>query len=168
MAILKTEIYKLITDNDGSCRDINFEGVKWHGIESYIKKLSDTYSDVKIQVWKPDEEAIEVDCKDFINNILETGTSAQIYAEDINNIIQQLQIYIFTENNGQPFLELTFFPQDINLSADEMEKFLNLVKDWSDTFKATQFFVRYENASWKFGDTSKYSGVIYTSEMEIA
>lgn len=158
----------MITDKDGSCRDINFDGANWTGVESFIEKIADLYSSLKCQVWQFNEEANEVGCKDMLKNLKMSGASAQIYAEDISNILQQLQIFIFTEDNNQPFLELTFFPQDVNLEPGNIDAFINLVQDWNDILKATKFFVRYENASWKFGDESKYSGVIYTSDMDFA
>ncbi|MDY6970665.1 MAG: hypothetical protein SVR08_18725 [Spirochaetota bacterium] len=158
----------MITDNDGSCRDINFTGVKWMSVEAFINKLFDSYSSVKIQLTHSGKETTEVEFRDFIDDIKKNDTSANIYAEDTNNTIQQLQMYIFTDSNGQPFIELTFFPQDLNLSAERIDEFLSLIEEWKDILEATKFFVRYENMSWKLGDTSKYSGVIYTSNMNIA
>ena len=158
----------MITDKDGSCRDINFDGVKWSGVEAYINKVSGLYSSLKCQAWEPEGEAIEVDSKEIVKRLKIPKTSAQIYSEDINNIIKQLQIYLFTEENGQPFIELTFFPEDINIELKDIDLFIKLIKDWNDTLAANKYYVRYENASWEFGDISKYSGIIYTSEMEIA
>jgi hypothetical protein len=168
MSILKSEIYKLITENDGSCRDINFGGVEWTGVKSLIKKLYGSYSNLKFQLTRSGKESNEADFEDAISRIHDSKITTNIYAVDPNEIIQQLQIYIFTEENGQPFIEFTFFPQDLNLSPERIDEFINLVREWCDALQAELFFVRYENASWKFGDTSKYSGVIYSSNMEIA
>ena len=98
MAILKSEIYELITDNDGSCRDINFGGVEWIGVKSLIKKLYGSYSNVKFQLTRSGKEPNEADFEDAISRIHDNKITTNIYAVDPNEIIQQLQTTLLLSN----------------------------------------------------------------------
>ena len=167
MGIQKSEIYKKITGKEGFCRHITFGGVNWLGIESFIQKVADLYSSIKCLAWQPKEyEPIEVDYKDILNSLKKAWALAEIYVEDTNNILQQLQIDISVDEDVQPLLELTYYPEDINLEPENIDSFINLVEDWYNTLKAKTFFVRYTNGMWDFGDASQESGVIYTSNMD--
>jgi hypothetical protein len=61
------------------------------------------------------------------------------------------------------FVELTFFPQDVDKKAYSLKEFLKWLKPFLVSLNTSTYFVRYENASWKYGDTSEDSGVIFTN-----
>lgn len=164
MVETKSEIYEMITDIDGSCRDINFEGVNSSGLRAYIDKITQSYSTVICQVWERNQESTKIPVAELHTHLMKHGLSVHIHAEDSEKLLQQLELFIDIEDDNQPFLEVTFFPQDVNVASADIESFLHLLEEWLITLQATKFYVRYENASWDFGDISRYSGVIFTSD----
>ena len=146
---------------------MNFEAVQHSGLQAYIKKITETYSIRTCHVWEAHQEAKDVPPTELRTHLMPPKMSAQLYAENLDMLIQQLQLYIFIEDDGQPFLEVTFSPQDVNLEPGNIDAFVSLMKAWQETLQATTFYVRYENVSWRIGDTSRYSGVIYTADTQL-
>jgi len=83
---------------------------------------------------------------------------------ECKGLISQIQIFLGWVKNDEIFIELTFFPNDVNKKAYSLEAFKHWLKPFLVALNTGTYFVRYENASWKYGDTSKESGVIFTNK----
>jgi hypothetical protein len=69
------------------------------------------------------------------------------------------------EESEAPFVELTFFPEDVVRTPELGKDFV----EWADgiraQLRARRMFARYENASWALGDVRAGSGVFLVSEV---
>jgi hypothetical protein len=69
-------------------------------------------------------------------------------------IIKRLQVFVSGNNDGSPFVELTFFPDDVELTQELRRDFIEWANAMQRHFRARRYFARHENASWQFGDIS--------------
>ena len=76
-----------------------------------------------------------------------------------SQFVRDLQIFLFREADGTPFVELTFFPEDVAKTGDVRTTFLQWLEALRDMLGAHRCYARYENASWTFGDVAQGSGV---------
>ena len=147
-------------DRDGSFRDINFENIAF---ESAIALI-----DCLVKIYRP-RSASNSKGDDILNLIVNGDIESQfeiqpnyIHATFENDkvLIRYMQILLDWEHTQNVCVELTFSPEDINdgFSLSSFEEFIAPFIAASGT---THYYVRYENASWKFGDLSRDAGVIY-------
>jgi hypothetical protein len=149
-----------LLDTDGSCRDINFGGLSWSGAAAILDWLITR------------SLSVLVDCQD--DNPVESSVTGELLCKtagrlgfcrlvlkDTDSLFSHLQTYLGADN-GTPFLEVSFFPDDLILDRYSIDRFVGFLDNLAEIGGATQYFVRYENVSWRFGDTSENSGVIFT------
>jgi len=79
-------------------------------------------------------------------------------------LIRNLQVFICSEEDGSPFVELTFFPDDVVPGPFLRRNFIGWAQRMQTHLRARRYFARYENASWRFGDTGAQSGVFLVSD----
>jgi len=147
------EIRTSLLHDEGSCRDINLVAPTWEGIARVLDSLTCIYSTHRWDV-APEKTALP----------LHRGEHLRLILEDRNALLSHLQVFIFCENDGSPFVEFTFFPEDVKDSPDLPAAFIGFVKELQRQAGASGYFVRFENASWSFGDCSHGSGVFAWSE----
>jgi len=155
------EIHDIATsllDVDGSCRDLNFENPTWPGVDAMLKALASTFEIESVT--DADGADVSGPPSKGIRTLVPSGGRALMKN---GAFVKQLQIFVFREDDGRPFVELTFFPQDVVQSDDVRGDFL----EWADRLArhlgALRFYARYENASWQFGDSGPQSGVFAVS-----
>ena len=77
--------------------------------------------------------------------------------------ISHLQLFLSWESRQRFFVEVTFFPEDIAQELFSLDQFFQFLQPIVSATGVEQFYVRYENASWEFGDTSATAGVILSA-----
>ncbi len=156
------QINEGILDCDGSCRDVNFISSDRKAVANLIGWFSKNYDHISAC----DDEGVDVELSSFDEMLgkLSPTKSIQFGGESSRCIIDSVRVFLYIEDDSSVFVEITFFPQDIKVEEFEITSFLQLMKFWQVTVGANIGYLRYENASWKFGDTSRHSGVIYVSK----
>lgn len=156
------QIEEGILDCDGSCRDLNFMSSDRGAVAKLITWFSDNYNSISAC----DNDGIDIELNSFEETLrnLPSPKSIQIGGESSSCVIDKVQVFLYIEADGTVYIEITFFPQDIKTEEFEISSFLQLIRFWQETASADIGYLRYENASWKFGDTSQNSGVIYVSK----
>ena len=150
-----------LLDDDGSCRDVNFSEPTWIGVTQLVKGLGQNFRERRAH--NDDGHPLtESHWRKVKSSVLETGSVHLDYRDSLGVLIN-LQIWIASEEDGSPFIELTFFPEDLAEMDRLGENFIAWVDAARATLQANRYFCRYENASWRFGDTSQQSGVFFAS-----
>ena len=101
-----------------------------------------------------------LDANSFVDAATSTA-NVRAAVENVANLFTHLQCFICDDTDGA-FLELTFFPNDIVTDGDPLFAVIQFLRNICEGTTITEYFVRYENASWSFGDTAFGSGVIFT------
>ena len=153
------EIEEQIIDIDGSCRDINFPDV---GRSEAISLLKHMKSSCELRGGN-DSEGNEISAEEIIERISLSDTENIFSYWLCEGLVSQVQIFISWVNGSKIFVEVTFFPQDIDTKTYSLKCFLGWLKPILVSLNASTYFVRYENASWSYGDTTEESGVIFTN-----
>ncbi|GAB7129780.1 hypothetical protein JCM19000A_42880 [Silvimonas sp. JCM 19000] len=75
-------------------------------------------------------------------------------------VIEQLQFYVSWKDPQKIFAEITFFPEDIDWNKYSADDFLEFVAEIVAASGEPDFYLRYENANWRYGDIGPESWVI--------
>ena len=78
--------------------------------------------------------------------------------------ITNLQAFVCSAEDGSPFVELTFFPEDVRQTPSLRSEFIAWADNLKSRLRARRYYARYENASWRFGDIGANSGVFLVSD----
>lgn len=149
-----------LLDVDGSCRDINFDRATWLGIRSLIDQVRGEFGDVRLGSTSLDTDEVQVaDLNVALDTVERQGGHLQILFNSGVNIVRHLQVFASAAPQEPPFVELSFFPEDVLPRPNPGPPFVSWADAVSNTLGATRYFVRYENASWTFGDVTPHSGV---------
>lgn len=149
-----------VLDVDGSCRDINFEGLTWAGATSIMQWLIDNSANVTAD--NEEKKPIEsLQTGKRVCDIARTTGVCHISLRDTDGLFSQTQAFICPDSDFA-FVELSFFPEDIISDQYSLERLVAFLDNLKMIGRAANYFVRYENASWRVGDTSNDSGVIFT------
>lgn len=154
------DIEEQIIDIDGSCRDINFPNVSASDAISLLKHVNDKYNLIKAT----ETEGEEISSQEAIEFISSSPSGNIISIWKCTGMLSQMQLFYSWKNKSKIFIELTIFPQDFNKAEYSLKNFEIWLKSILVALNISTFYVRYENASWKYGDTSRYSGVIFTNK----
>jgi len=153
---------------DGTCRDINFAGSTWAGVGRLLAWIGETYDHVSAVKCNSTGILEQVaDCQNPEALLQAPRDSLSVGARSPEALLRDIQVFICLDEYDAPDVELTFFPRDVDQETFSLPAFIELVQKLSQLLEATKFFVRSENASWKFGDCGTNSGVIFTSESDI-
>lgn len=148
-----------IIDVDGSCRDINFPDVGRSEAISLLKLMK-----VSCELRNASDSGGNELSADGVTECLSTSESETIVSYwTCQGLISQVQVFFYWNKDASIFVELTFFPQDVDSRVFSLETFLDWLKPILVSLNTSTYFVRHENASWKYGDTSETSGVIFTN-----
>ena len=151
----------LLDYDDGTCRDVNFLAPTWIGVQSLLEQVRTEYT--PCEVTDGDGSLVS----DYSAENLSSITSASpiiVVLSGGNEVLTGAQIFIESEDDGSPFVELTFFPDLLVKSPKLGDEFIAYIQRISDYLQSTRFYCRYENAGWKFGDMGRYSGVFLDSD----
>lgn len=153
------EIEEQVIDVDGSCRDVNFPDV---GRSEAITLLNQAQTNCELKS-ATDSEGDEISVDEMIERLSSSEAETIVSYWTCQGLISQVQLFFFWNKDSNVFIELTFFPQDVDKKEYSLKEFLKWLKPFLVSLKTSAYFVRYENASWKYGDTSETSGVIFTN-----
>lgn len=159
------QIQARLLDQDGGCRDINFENPTWDGATNLIRWFLQNYTlisattgqgtDIKADLANSQAYTLSVSAEEYIH----------LVGENSKELISDLQIFISNPQNGEngaPFVELTFFPDALSETFSG-SGFVHFVEEMKQRLQASRYYVRYENASWRFGSSGLGTGVIFQS-----
>lgn len=155
-------IQDALFDDDGSMRDITFNPVPVEGVLGLIKILQRNFL----------LQSATNDNGDDIHSLIQSQSLMRVFAPDRGHILLNWSsqahmisfIQLFTcwpESDKGCFIELTFSPRDLVRDRFTIGGFIKTVEQWADVLQADDYFVRYENASWKEFDENS-PDVIYT------
>ena len=156
------EIEKALLDQDGSCRDINFsEEISMSGAVGVLNFISTHWTLFDAVDGNGDECDLD---KAKILLLERFGSLRTIWKGSENP--NQLQVYFHWVELDKVFCELTFFPQDLNFQTFSLTRFLEFLAKLVHTSDSKEYYVRYENAAWRHGD-SRYDQSIILSHKDV-
>jgi hypothetical protein len=154
------DIVECLCDVDGAARVVTFQDCSWIGIEdlvttlrAFFERYSATYTDEEVR-HDPDPHAV-------VLSVQEKGTGHLVFDAG-TGLLNQLQIFVSHENEGNPLVELVFFPEDVD-KKNLRETFIVWVREMHKLLQAQCYYARYENHSWRLGDVGPESGVFLVS-----
>jgi hypothetical protein len=154
------DVRECLLDQDGSCRDINFETPTWPGAFRLVGQLEAQFARVCLGTSTFTEFQ---DASTAMSRVQRDRGHAQLLFREGNGLLAELQLFVSVEKDGTPFVEITFFPQDVIPVPSLSDAFITWVRDVRKALCSCCSFVRYENASWTFGDIGPNSGVFIVS-----
>ncbi|MEC9343195.1 MAG: hypothetical protein VYD64_05040 [Pseudomonadota bacterium] len=157
------EVDTAILKWDGACRDINFLHPTWSGVRSFVRHMETAFRQRR-SCDDNGTELTEPHWRNFPAAVQNAGTVLLVYSASLE-VLTNIQIFIVSEDNGEPFVELTFFPDNVARSDDVGREFVEWVKHAGTMLEARRLFCRYENAAWEMGDTSEDSGVFFVLDL---
>jgi hypothetical protein len=148
-----------VVDVDGSCRDVNFPDVNSAEAIALIRSVQRfcTLRDAF------DSEGKELSPSDIVKRLAAPGRQTIVTYWMCQGLISQIQLFFSWQESSRVFVELTFFPQDVDRGAYSLKSFLEWLRPFLVALNESAYYVRYENASWVFGDDGNASGVIFTN-----
>lgn len=159
------ELHDIVTsllDRDGSCRDLNFEAPTWAGVEQLLALLEASFGEVS----GTDQEGkgLEPPFRQSAFAVAHKRGHAHLLLKGGAGLIKNLQVFVCSEEGGSPFVELTFFPGDVEPTASLRTDFISWAAQMQSLLEARRYYARYENALWQFGDIGAQSGVFLVSD----
>lgn len=156
------DVITALTDADGSCRDINFDTPTWEGVDALLSYLNTSYQTAA----GSDSEGRPLYDQNpqVISAAVRDSGAVHIVYEGGANLINHLQLLVYREPDGSPFVELTFFPQDVCQTPNLRSEFITWADQLHACVGASRYYARYEDAPWRFGDVSATSGVFLVSD----
>ena len=146
---------KALLEPDGSARDITFTPVSLSGAERFLAEISADFCVDNAFNGDGVDVTAALASRSF-SEVL-SGDSGTLYSywNSSRGMFASLQVFLcWPETESDVFVELTFFPQDVIPAEFELTKFAALTEHWCQILGAEDFFVRWENASWRQFDSS--------------
>jgi hypothetical protein len=163
------ELHDIVTSllewDDGSCRDLNFEAPTWAGVDALLASLEGASEEVGGT--DQNGECLLPPFRLSALAVTQKHMSAHLFFKIGTGLIKNLQVFVCSEEDASPFVELTFFPEDVEQTSSLRSDFIAWVQQMQLRLGARRYYARYENASWQFGDIGAQSGVFLVSN-EIA
>jgi hypothetical protein len=136
---------------------VNFEAPTWAGVKGLLGSLESSFREVSGT--DPDGRAIGDPIPEgAVHAARNRGYAHLVFNKDAG-FLKSLQVFVGSEDDGLPFVELTFFPDDVEPIRSLRSEFVAWAQQMQTRLGARQYYARYENASWRFGDTGAQSGV---------
>ena len=158
------QIEKEILDRDGSCRDVDIEEVSFERAKDVVESLKQVYQ-VTSAVNSGGEDVEESIKEGKIHELFKNRPNS-IHATFENEmaLVSHMQLYLFWDQSEKVSVEFTFFPESV-VGSFSFSLFDQFITRFVAASGSSEYFVRYENASWKYGDLSPEGGVIYHGKM---
>ena len=157
----------LLLNEDATSRSLNFDSPTWAGVEDLLDSLEVSFGDVSGYVLPPEADqeghAIGPPLGDaVVTGVQSAGEQAFLDFRGGNGLVKSLQLDVWAEDDGSPFVELTLFPpEDLEPTPSLRDDFIAWVHELQTCLRARRCYARYECASWKLGDTF---GVFFVSD----
>lgn len=151
------DIVASLTNNDGTCRDVSFDGPSWEGVVRLIEDLEPCFHDCSVT----DDEGQVFPSLSAASTAWAGHDGGSVFAVlgRGTGFLKRLQVFISTNDGSSPFVELTFFPEDVEHRDHLKRDFIEWVDKMRCLSGARRCYARHENASWQMADVSPESGV---------
>lgn len=156
------DIQEALLDEDGTLRDVNFDGSNWEGVSRLIGILLKSFNECTATD-SEGREGFDLKLESSLE-VAQDGGYLHLVFKNGSGFTSHLQVFITREDDGSPFVELTFSPNDVERTQNLATDFLEWANEMRKHLGARRYFARYENASWRIGDTSHGSGVFFVSD----
>ncbi len=145
-----------LLDCDGSCRDINFaECILTSGAIDVLGFLASSWTCVQAMTGEGDEIANA----ELQGNLrLASGSLSTIWNGGRNP--EHIQAYFYWDEPDNVFCEITFFPQDFDGGTFKLMEFLSMLSKLVLAAGSDEYYIRYEDASWRHGQHEKDSVIL--------
>ena len=153
------EIEEQLLDVDGSCRDVNFPDVD-HSQAIELVKYIQSFSVLDNAI---DPEGHQLSVEEVEKSLSFSSSETIVSYWRCEGLVSQVQLFFSWSNPSGVYVELTFFPNDIVHDLFSLREFLDWLKPILIALETNEYYVRYENVSWEYGDVSRTSGVIFTN-----
>jgi hypothetical protein len=148
-----------ILDCDGSCRDVTFTPTSKAALIAFVHSLLSQYRIGSAFDNNGIDRSKQLQADDPFSGV---DGYIHIVLTDGKCLIPYLQLFVDKDREtGRYCLEATFFPNDIDPKKFSVQIFRALIDHWNETIQSDDYFVRYDNASWRWYDPNDL-GVIYT------
>jgi|GEM_PF-2009803 len=154
------DIEDQILYRDGSCRDINIDDVDLKSASKIINCFYQIYANQRCTNDRGDCLSVSIQNRAIELELSNYPNSLHFVFEDEEKLIKNLQIFMCSDKSKKVFVEVTFFPEDVSCEFT-LESFKKFMKPLIERSNTSCYYLRYENASWEYGDTSNGSGVIF-------
>ena len=141
-----SDIVTSLLDRDGSCRDLNFGGAEIRGgVKDLLVSLESAFGEIS----GTDQEGNDLPgpLGDSVLAVEENRGQVRLIFNAGVGLIRNLQVFICSEEDGSPFVELTFFPDDVKPGPFLRRNFIALAQQMQTHLRARRYYARYENAS---------------------
>lgn len=155
-------VCEALTRVDGGCRDVNWFGLGVEGVGAIFEYLANLYSSGTIRIGDDDaSQAFNIDAA--IAALSDQRTVGAYFARGPRELTQ-MQFFAFYDTAKHSwFLELTFFPQDVDL-AGGLAPLLEHFEMMKKVSGASGWFIRFEDASFAISwENRDHPEVIVTS-----
>ena len=157
LMISRAQAEESILDCDGSCRDITFTAATRVDASNLVRSLATQYRVRSANDNRGIERSTQITSGDPFGGI--DGYVHIVFDAD-SGMIPVFQLFVDHDRaTDEHFVEITFFPDDVDRSLFSLDSFFALVDNWNSVLKSDDYFVRYENVSWTLNDTD-HGGVI--------
>ena len=155
----ESQAQKWILDCDGSFRDVTFTPTSKDAIVAFVKYLLPRYVVSSALDNNGGDRASQLQGNDPLQGI---DGYIHIVFKDGHGLISQLQLFIDEDCElRRHCAEVSFHPGDIDARTFRLHDFRALIEEWNTLLQSDDYFVRYENASWKLYDHDGL-GMIYS------
>lgn len=156
----KEAIERSLLEVDGSCRDINFsEHISTMGATSLLHSIGAHWE--LTQATNAEGEPLRAEnFRPFLAK--ERGTLSTLWKGPVSP--HHLQAFFHWTGPDEVFCELTFFPQDLDAERFTLDSFLRVLAIWVKAARSQEYYVRFEDASWRHGGQAAKQSVIFSHE----
>lgn len=145
--LTRCRVETALLDCDGSCRDINFaECISTSGAIDVVECLASSWTLAQAMTGNGDEIA-NVELQDTLRQ--PSGSLSTVWNGGRNP--EHIQAYFHWNEPDGIFCEVTFFPQDFDEQTFKLMEFLSMLSRLAVAARSDEFYLRYEDASWRHG-----------------
>ncbi|MEQ9466394.1 MAG: hypothetical protein RLN88_03230 [Ekhidna sp.] len=153
------EFLNLLNSRDSSLIDITFSRLSLNKAKASIEWIHCIYPNGKATLSQGVKPSYTIP-----DNLLEKDFDyLMIEVENIEEPIKKLQFFLSPEENDY-FLEITFSPDDLGNESNLLENLSIWFEKLEDFINPLEYYVRWENASWNYGDEGLGSGVLFKKD----
>lgn len=153
-------IKRSLLEIDGSCRDINLsEHISTAGAVSLLDVICARWT----LMWATDTEGVAVQPED-IQALLAKGTGTLSTLWNGLGSPSHFQAFFHWTEADMVFVELTFFPQDLDAQQFTLADFLKMLESLVNAAQSQEYYVRFEDGAWRHADGSAGQSVIFSHE----
>ena len=158
--LTRCRVETALLDCDGSCRDINFaECISTSAAIDVLECLASSWN-LAQAVTGNGHEIANAELRGHL--LQASGSLSTVWNGGRNP--EHIQAYFHWDEPDGIFCEITFFPQDFDGETFKLMEFLSMLSKLALAARSEEFYLRYEDASWRHGQHEK-EGVILSDKV---